>query len=277
MADVTIGGYDISGLAFSLVDLPNHRSFMNRRFQDAQTLLRSPRRLLATDPMYRRRSLDIVGNMTAANMGALNTNMDQLFSECDQLNEMTIVFGDRTDRQLYGFLENIKRVRAVRGREFGTPSGGPFTRLRLRFAILDPLWYGTSVTTVSSIGATYADIATGTAPSIRDHKWTITGASSALNPTITVLDEDGSTVRKTFQMTAPVTSGASRVIDHALGTIVDGSAANKMSERKSGTDFPFAFDSRWANFRTSSWAQVKIEKESGSQPTLAVQTRKAYY
>jgi len=277
VADVTIGGYDISGLSFELVDLPNHRSFMRRRFQDAQTLLRDPRRLLATDPKHARRSLDIVGNMTAANMGALNTNMDQLFSECDSLSEMTIIFGDRTDRQLYGFLESIERVRATRGREFGTPTGGPHIRMALTFAILDPLWYGTSVTTVSSIGSGYTDVATGSAPSIRDHKWTVTGASSATDLTITVEDEDGSTVRKTFQITGTVTSGASRVIDHDLGTIVDGSGVNKISERDSGTDFPFAFDSRWANFRTGSWPRVRIVKDSGSQPTLAVQTRKAYY
>ena len=214
--------------------------------------------------------------MTAANMGALNTNMDQLFSECDSLSEMTIIFGDRTDRQLYGFLESIERVRATRGREFGTPTGGPHIRMALTFAILDPLWYGTSVTTVSSIQSGYTDIATGTAPSIRDHKWTITGASGASNPIIYVLDEDTSTVRKTFQMTASIGSGVSRVINHDLGTIVDGSAVNKISERDSGTDFPFAFDSRWANFRTSSWAQAKIEN-SGTQMTLVVQTRKAYY
>jgi len=276
MADVTIGGYDISGLAFELVDLPNHRSFMRRRFQDAQTLLRDPRRLMAVDPVHSRRTLDIVGNMTAANMGLLNTQVDQLFSECDQLSEMTIVFGDRTDRQLYGFLESISRVSRTRGREFGTPSGGPFIRMRLSFAILDPLWYGTSVTTVSSIQNTYTDIATGTAPSVRDHKWTITGASGASNPTILVLDEDGSTVRKTFEMTASIGSGVSRVIDHDLGTIVDGSAANKISERKAGTDFPFAFDSRWADFRGSDWPQVKLTS-TDAQMTLVVQTRKAYY
>jgi hypothetical protein len=276
MADVTIGGYDISGLSFELVDLPNHRAFMQRRFQDAQTVLRDPRRLISTDPLHRRRSLEIVGNMTAADMATLNTNMDKLFSECDQLSEMTIIFGDRTDRQLYGFLESIERTRRTPGREFGTPSGGPHIRMALTFAILDPLWYGTSVTTVSSIQSTYTDIATGTAPSIRDHKWTITGASGASNPVITVLDEDGSTVRKTFEMTASIGSGVSRVIDHDLGTIVDGSAANKISERKSGTDFPFAFDSRWADFRGSDWPQVKLTS-TGAQMTLVVQTRKAYY
>ena len=154
----------------------------------------------------------------------------------------------------------------MRGRDYGDTS--LFVPVTLRFRLLDPAIYGEAVTSVTNIGATATALSLGTAPSVRDHLWTITGAAGASKPVVEIETAAGSNVTRTVVDT---TLGASDTltIDHAAGTIFRGST-DSLDKLETDADFPVVLDPRVMG----SAPKVKVTS-SGAQVTMTVAHRRA--
>lgn len=267
--ELTVGGFDLDGINFEILDLPNWRTFGSRRFADAQSALRDPRFLLSSNPSYARRPLTVVGKITGTSDANLQSNIDTLLSECDSKSELTLEFAFPANRVLFCYLEDVVQGETTR-REFG--QSNPWMRLTMQFMCIDPFWYADATASQSAITGATA-IPTGTAPGLRDFVLTVNGGSGASDPVI-VYRNSSSTTIKLLALTGAVGAGETRVIDMAAGTI-DSGGVNKISERNVGTDFPFVLDSRDGIFRTSSWPTLEISATGGTM-TLDVQKRLAY-
>ena len=259
--DVIVAGVDLATHGFRLGDVA--RSGWSVTHPSAAVAARAGLVPVA-NPRIGAGDLGLTGWIEATSLSQFRTRAAALATACGSGAEVVVSLprlpGVGAVR-VYARLTAVRRTGRVRGRDYGDLPN-LLVPAEVRFRLLDPAVYAEAVTCPMDIGATAVDLSLGTAPTVRDHAWTITGVAGASNPVIEIETEAGSSVTRT---TVNTTLGASDVltIDHDAGTISKGTSS-ALADLGTDSDFPVVLDPRTMGSApkikvTSTGAQVTME------------------
>ena len=276
MADVKIAGTDLATLGFKLRAAPNFRAALNQAWPRARasgTHLALP---LTDRPRPTSIPLSFRGTVSGSDVATADARIDSILRLATSRAEVAIEMPTYRAGTWFGRLHRAKPGSRTR-RDYGTISGAAAIRLQLDFVLLDPWRYSPAETAPATAGAS-ATVDLGTAPSVRGHAWTLSGASGVSGGlTITVTPVfSGAAAVATVKLTGALGNSASLVLDHEEGTIVDGDGASQLGRLERGSPFPLILDPAWSPSDTSPQLTIALASGSGSGANLEVAWRKAW-
>lgn len=256
MADLTVNGYDVSGLGFFMA---RGSAKKNSSRQPVGVRAQGRAGMRKTVALFDEdvRILSIEGDIQGSSAADARTKLDT-FSAVVGEGPVQLIFGDQPARFITGEMTGFEAV------SYGPEQTATRFNIRVTMLCVDPYFYDTSDTVVTTT-TSFAALALG--DGVVRPQFKITGA--ATNPTITVRDDADVTI---FQITFPVYSlaGAATVIVNAdTMTVLEG-ATNRID--KCGVlQFPVLDPRIHALYRTSVWPDANV-----SSGTLEVRYKKAW-
>ena len=258
-----LGGVDLSTIGATLLDVSDFRAAMTRSWPAARAASGHIIVPLTNEPVWSSVPIRLSLKVDAATVAELRGRIDRLHALVGE-DEVALSLSEVTGGTGTWFVRVTDVRLGARTRYDVVDRGAAWQFVTVVCALLDPFRYGSLRT--QDVTTSYRDLRIGTAPSVRGHRWTITGPAGT--PVITIRDHFGNTVTTT--RLDSISGGASLVLQHDTGRIVDGDGNAAAAMFDSG-DFPVVLRSRWADYGRGEWPSIRC-----SAGTLRVAWREAW-